>query len=68
MGFLSLFGRLMTEGKSVGRVKNCTKWAVLCGFYDFFQCILLIFCLLSRSFKHAKFSKVNAAEKFGVDF
>ena len=68
MGFLSLFGRLMTEGKSVGRVKNCTKVAVLCGFFEFFQYVLLVFCLTSRCFKHAKFSKVNAAEKFGVDF
>jgi len=26
------------------------------------------FCLVSLIFEHAKFSKVNAAEKFGVDF
>ena len=65
MGVSGRFDRATTEGKRSGKAKNCTKGMVL---RNFFRPFSAIFCLLLRSFKHAKFSKVNAAEKFGVDF
>ena len=54
--FLTVFGRLFNDGereKGKRRAKFCTNMVVLCSFFR-------IFCPVSRVFKHAKFSKVNA--------
>ena len=67
-GVLSDFCRTTNLERSDWRGKNCTNRVILCSYFRFSWHISCVFWLVTHIFKHAKFSKVNAFWKFGVDF